>query len=268
MYWLHTDETNVGRGHGKFFIYGGLVTTPKQMTEAHARVEQIRRKYGFSKSDTFKFDTNTRPKSISIADCTSAKKEAIAATADLDIKMIVTAVHHAVAKNKSDDDRGIWALQNLCSHFNFRYLEPQSIYGAVCVDRLPERYSYKQFEAMFRAEIDFGKAKFNLPRIIHYSATSEGASHINSLVDITLGSFRYCANAAFSENQRQKEVAKEIGPQLSQILWTGHSSNTTYVHNGIKLYPKDWQRDLYSGAILSDYKKLLNEMKRVVLPDS
>lgn len=266
MYWLHTDETNVGRNSGKFFIYGGLVSTVTQMVGAHHKVEAIRKKYGYRSGDSFKFDTNKRPTSVSVTDCTAAKQEAMRAVADLGIQMIVTAVHHDVAKNKTDDERGIWALQNLSLHFNSRYLRPIREFGALCVDRLPDHYAYSQFDAMFRSQIDFGSSKLELPNIIHYSATSHGASHINSLVDITLGGFRYCANAAFSEDARQKSAAQKIGPQLSKILWTGHQQ-TQYTTNGIKIYPKKWN-ELHSTAILSDYKTLLREMERMILPGS
>jgi hypothetical protein len=264
LYWLHTDETNADRKQGRFFIYGGLVATADQMANAHEMVCDIRGRYGFRPSDSLKFHTRSRPADVSHEDWTSAKSDAISGAANLGMKMIVTVVHHDIAAKKSDETRAVWALENLAHHFGHRFLSKHGSFGAICIDRLPESYSYPQLERMFRSELEINGSPREIPGVIHYSVTTEGASHINSLVDICLGSFRFCANAVFEDSERKETIACEMFPTLSQLIWadeTGPDGTTRFVGNGIKYFPVDLQK-IYSNRIRSDYVLLLKELAR------
>ena len=55
VYWFHTDETNLDRSQGTFFIYGGLVMTPEQMTEVHHAVRDLRAAYKYEPGDDSNF---------------------------------------------------------------------------------------------------------------------------------------------------------------------------------------------------------------------
>jgi hypothetical protein len=97
MHWFVTDETNVERNQGDFFIYGGLVLTDDQMVGLHEAVRDIRARYGYAPGDTFKFAANTRPSQVSIEEARQAKQDALLAAEGLGVRLIVYVVLHAIA---------------------------------------------------------------------------------------------------------------------------------------------------------------------------
>lgn len=264
MHWLHTDETNLEPSQGTFFIYGGLIATPEQMVGAHTLVRDIRSKFGFRPQDSFKFQTASRPKHISIEDCSEAKREAITGACSLGIKMMAYVVHHQITKSKSKDKKTEFALNALLSHFDLRYLAEKEAFGAVCIDRLPESFSYKYLENIFRQGVNVDGRTVPLDRILHYSITSEGASHMNSLVDLTLGGLRYCANACFGEGK--PEVAAKILPPIADMMWSKpkEGGGRQIGDHGFVAYPKN----IRVPHLAEDYTKLREALSEYSIPQS
>ncbi|UPW03090.1 hypothetical protein M1C57_15575 [Rhodococcus pyridinivorans] len=258
MYWLHTDETNLEPNQGTFFIYGGLIATPDQMVGAHTLVQQVRAKYGFTQGDSFKFQTASRPNRISIDDWSAAKAEAIEGAYKLGIKMMAYVVHHQIARNKTKDEKIEFALNALLAHFDLRFLAAKDAYGAVCLDRLPEKFSYPYLEDMFRNGVNVEGRQVALNRVMHYSVTSEGASHINTLVDLTLGGLRYCANACFGNGK--PEVAANILPPISKMMWstTAPDGRLQIRDYGFLAYPKE----VRAANLKKDYETLRADLGR------
>lgn len=260
VYWLHTDETNTELSQSKFFIYGGLIATPDQMVEAHDRVVTIRSKYGFLDTDQFKFHTRSRPTQLSIEDWTAAKAEAIKAVGDIGMRMLVYLVNHGVAKGKSDEVKLTWAMNALVAHFGMRFLSQTDSYGAVSIDRLPESFSYDHLESLFIAGVTMGTRTEKIPRVIHYSVTSVGASHMNSLVDITLGAFRFCVNIA-SGSSGNPDRALEIMSGIRTILWSKESDpDAGQIRDyGLILYPKD----VRAPHLSKEYESLVENLNKL-----
>lgn len=218
MFWLITDETNVEPQPGRFFIYGGLIMTPEQMSGAHEAIQEIRQKYGFSDADDFKFETRSRPQAMTIEKWTSAKREAITAAENLGITLIIYVVLHDIAGNKSVTQITEWAPNSVVAHFDMRFLAEKMSYGAVCIDRVDEKFGYRYLSSKFQEGIKLpGRSPEKLRRIIHYSISCNGASHVSSLVDIVLGGMRYAVNTAGGVGK--EELAKEILPPIARMMW-------------------------------------------------
>lgn len=94
MYWFHVDETNIEPSQGTFMIHGGLVMTAEQMQQAHDLIQQIRSEYGYKPSDSFKFQTKSRPDDIEVPRWSESKNRALVGAAQLGIDMLVLVTHH------------------------------------------------------------------------------------------------------------------------------------------------------------------------------
>jgi hypothetical protein len=240
MYWLVTDETNVEPGQGRFFIYGGLIMTPEQMLKAHEAIQDIRMKYGFSDTDDFKFETRSRPQSMTVEKWTRAKGEAIAAAEKLGATLVIYVVLHDIARNKPKTQITEWALNSVVAHFDMRFLTEKMSYGMVCIDRVDEKFGYRYLSSKFQEGIELPDGRTaKLARIIHYSISCNGASHISSLVDIVLGGMRYSVNTAGGVGK--EELAREILPPISRMMWHAVKPDGSWQVGGYGFlqYPKD-----------------------------
>ena len=240
MYLFFTDETNVDPHQGKFFIYGGLILTPEQLGQAHGAVEEVRRRYGYLDTDSFKFQTASRPKQLTVEEFTAAKAEVVAAANRLGIRMIIYVVLHDIAKNQPTETNIEWALNSVLADFDMRFLSDHNSYGTVCIDRLPEKFSYDYLKSKFQGGVTLPDGRNpRLSRIVHYSVSSDGASHVSSLVDIALGGVRYCVNAAGGIGK--EPIAKAMFPNLAQMLWHKTTAEGTRQVGGYGFiqYPKN-----------------------------
>lgn len=216
---LFTDETNVTDKEGDFFIYGGLAMTPEAAAKLHAAVEQIRQKYGFRDGDQFKFQTKSRPAQVSIEDFAKAKAEANQAILEHGAIVVIYVVLHQLARNQTVETMTEWALNSLLYHFDSNFLSEKNDVGTVCIDRLDPGQAYAYMKDKFANGVTFAPsgAKVKLRRVIHYSMSSDGASHLSSLTDIALGSVRYAVN--FATGQGKEEVARNVLQPVAEAMW-------------------------------------------------
>jgi hypothetical protein len=222
LYWFHIDETNTTVKDGEFFIVGGLVLNGQQIMQADLAIDAIRKIYGFQPTDPFKFTTHSKPQHVSRENFALAKEAAICLLEPLGIKMIVYVVLHDIAKNKSTHEATSMALNSLLAHFDLRFLEQHNSKGVVCIDRLDDKFAFKYLQDKHQGGVVFVDGhEQELERIMHYSMTSDGASHLSSLVDIALGAFRYCVNLSNKPDKVEKiEVANRMLRPLSKALWS------------------------------------------------
>jgi hypothetical protein len=155
VYWFHTDETNLDRSQGTFFIYGGLVMTPEQMAEVHHAVRDLRAAYKYEPGDDFKFHTKSRPSQITIDTWTESKAAILSGTADIGIDMIVYVVHHGIAANQPVEKRMKYALNATVTKFDMGYLAAKNEVGVVCVDRLDAKFGYDYCGNAFSSWLSF-----------------------------------------------------------------------------------------------------------------
>lgn len=239
MYWLFTDETNTTDKEGDFFIYGGVIVTPDTAGKLHAAVEQIRHKYGYKDGDQFKFQTKSRPPHVSVEDFAAAKAEANRALLDHGAIVLIYVVLHDVARNQTIETMTEWALNTLLYHFDVNFLGQINDVGAVCIDRLDPNQAYSYMKDKFANGVTFPNgAKVKLRRVIHYSMSSDGASHLSSLADIALGSMRYAVN--FATGQGREDVARKVLQPVAAAMWHKVAPDGSHTVDGYGFlrYPK------------------------------
>lgn len=255
VHWLHLDETNATIGDGPFFIFGGLIMTPDQAVAIHGDVEEIRQRFNFQPNDSFKFQTASRPAQVSVEDFGHAKRDAIEILIKREVPMVVYVVLHKIAVGGVEENTQM-ALNVLLAHFNFRYLMPIDGLGMVTVDRLPGNSAFEHMQERFSEGISLpGGRQERLSSIMHVSFSADRMSHLASLVDITLGSFRYCVNAAFG--QGKAEVAAEMMSPLGRALWHEELSGVHQIGGrGYLPYPLEVRSVVYQSAYEELSKRL------------
>lgn len=255
MHWYVTDETNNNFVSGNFFIYGGLVLTDEQVLLVTDAVAEIRQKYGYVRGDSFKFHTRSRPAAVSISDSKKAKKELVETLERLGVRMIVYVILHDIAKAQSDEVRMNWALNTVTWAYH-RLLEMESARGFFMMDRADEQHAH--LAELFQLGIDIdGKRVPVDDRVIGLGMTSDNASHLSSAVDIALGGFRYCVNAAVGDGS--EAVAADILPPLARMIWSHEVGGVKYVRNfGFHSMPKGTIKSTRFATIYDGLYQKLN----------
>lgn len=206
------DETNKDVGDDGFFIVGGLVFTDEQAIKTHQGIEEIRKKHGFLSTDKLKFQTKSRPKTMTAATQTAAKSDVIELLRSLEVPMITTIGLNAIVKANGDRNRMALALNTLTLSF-LQYLDIKQEYGEIILDRDDSMIDH--LRKIFQEQL-----LWRMPRdkIVLLGSTSDGLSHLSSAVDIALGGLRYCVNTK-AETDRDKTVARALLSPLAKMLW-------------------------------------------------
>lgn len=259
MYLLLTDETNLNAGGNvKFFSYGGLIVPMAKLPELHARIADIRKANGYLPADRLKFDTNARPKHVSVATATSTKRDVIAACTACDCKFIAYVILHAIARNTPLEKTIQWGADHVIGKFNF-FLQCQNTHGIVAMDRLPDGVEFDYLSNKFIGGLTLQEDEsVELDRIVLFSSTCINASHLTSAMDIVLGSWRYCIN-----NPMNTSAAKAMMAELTKLIWCVKEGKDIYAfEKGLVIRPKEVKRDDYRtqyDALLAHVNTLIDD---------
>ena len=233
MHLMFGDEADHEAGRAKFIVYGGLIVESAQATVLSGRIAEIRRQYGFQPGDPLKFATRSRPPHVTANQHTDAKQQVLAAALEVGAVFTAYAALHALIVNREAEDRVKFAANTVLGSYN-RYLERADSYGIALMDRMPLEHEHRYFHEKFQQGLVMpdGRA-VALDRILAFAATSDGASHLSSVADIVLGSFRYCVN------EPERDVAgRALYPQVARLLWTvQHQGQARFEGWGLNLRP-------------------------------
>jgi hypothetical protein len=216
VHYFITDETNKDFVDRKFFIYGGLVITDEQVLQVDAEAIRIRTKYGYQAGDSFKFHTRSRPAQVTVPDAKLAKQEFVESLERIGVRMIVYVILHNIARSQTDEVRMNWALNTVTWAFH-RLIARENAGGFVLIDRDDTQYAHLANMFQLGLTMPDGRVISVAGRIKLFGQTADNLSHLSSAVDITLGAFRYCVNAAGGDGL--EVVAQDILPPLSRMIW-------------------------------------------------
>lgn len=237
MYMLITDETNVNQSpDADFFIYGGIFLTPDQAVSIDQDVKEIRRRYNLAPTDDLKFDTRSRPDHIDAATHKTIKNDVIEACLSAKVRFIAYLVLHSIAANPKTT--GPWALNSVLFSFN-KFLKSNDTHGIVAIDRLPESaLAYTMLKEKFQVGLTIWSGEtVCVDRVLMYSTTCNGASHLSSAVDITLGSFRWVVNNR-KKDLKNVEVPATMLKNIAHMMHYRESNGTRYIRDyGLILRP-------------------------------
>ncbi|MCG0238670.1 MAG: hypothetical protein L6E13_05340 [Firmicutes bacterium] len=262
VYALFCDETNLNQNDQvKFFIYGGVFFPVEILPEMHQRVENIRRDAGYRPTDIFKFNVAERPQHISPETATEAKRRVLNLCADLNVRFIAYVVHHEIAAQQGQERTVSWAADHVIRRFH-DFLERENSYGIVVTDKLPFKNNWQYLARKFQEGLKYHNGTVHrLDRITLFASTVIGASHASSVIDIVLGSFRYCVNAP-----PDSQPAREILPQVVRLMWCEEHPNGTrnarergLILRPVKVRNPDHKRD---------YDMLLDKLRHLLISQS
>lgn len=253
LFLLFTDETNTVADSDRgsvFFVYGGLIIPSEKIINLHVGIELIRTTYNFKKEDSFKFDSNKRPKHISPEDYSKAKFEVIDLCISTGCKFIAYVVHHGIAKSQPLDKHLLWGADAVIEKFN-KFLLESNANGIVMIDRIANKGEYNYLVKKFSTGLVYSEERqVALDRIIVYSSTCNNASHASSAMDIVLGAFRYCLNSG-----KNSDTEKVIMKSLVRLIWGDltEAGDLAPLEKGLILRPMD----VFVPKYKTDYEGIL-----------
>lgn len=223
MHLLLTDETNLEPdGDRKFFVYGGLFFPIERLEDLDRGVTDVRERHGYSPDDVLKFSTNARPDHVSHEEATEAKREVVSLCQDLGCRFIAYVIHHNIATGR--ENLILRAANHVVGRFH-RFLMKASDLGICVVDNLPVDRGFQYLEEKFRRGLDRHIGGYApVDRIKLFAATTGGASHASSAMDIVLGTFRYCVN-----NPDRTEVTPQMFESVTRLMWGVDVRGTKHV---------------------------------------
>lgn len=225
MLLMYADEADREQNRGqKFFVYGAIFVDSARAWALHQAVEQVRDAHGFTSGDSLKFATNSRPAQVSREEHTAAKAAVLGLAAEHGVQFCAYVMLHELARNQGHEELVQWGANTLLGKFNEYCAARPDGHGIVMFDRMPIAHEHRYFKEKFTVGLTFpGGRNRRLDRIVGYASTCDSASHLSSVTDVVLGSFRYCVN------EPERDIAgRAMLPSVARLMW--HRE-----HNGRKL---------------------------------
>jgi hypothetical protein len=227
VYVLLTDETNQQPSErARFFIYGGVFFPADALPDLHDLVEEIRDDTGFNRDDELKFDTRSRPEHVTRQQHTTAKRRLLEGCAELDVQFVASLVLHEIARTRTLDQLVGWGANTVLLTFQ-KFLDRNEERGICMADRLPFAHGHHYLEETFQQGLLMGNRRRVLDRVLLLAETTQRESFVSSVVDVILGSFRYCVNER--ENERAVAAMRRMLPAVVQMMWSHRVDDTIYV---------------------------------------
>jgi hypothetical protein len=213
MYLMFGDEADADQGRGqRFFVYGAVFINSAATEYLHDGIQRLRERFGYGDRDSLKF--SGCPKGMSLQQHTEIKKEVVRLARNHDAVFCGYAISHAIAKGQTHDNLVLFGANTLLGKFN-EFLADKRDVGIALVDRMPVGNPYQYLKDKFQIGLELSNGVTRkLEKLIGYASTCDGASHLASLADILVGSFRHCVN------EPERDIANAaIFPTLIRVMW-------------------------------------------------
>ncbi len=215
MYVMYADEADQD-GSKEFLIYASVFFPSDQLLKIHKGMIAIRRKYGFKPKDKLKFSPGGVSKDITRQAHTDAKNAVLRLAATHHCKACCYITPHVIAKGQPHDKRLKFGINTLLMKFDQFLRENGNAPGVVKFDRTTDFKQEQYFKEIFETGILFhlSQKTYQLGNIVSIDNTLNGTSHLASLTDIVVGSFRFVIN-----EPNKDLVGVKLLQMLSNILW-------------------------------------------------
>jgi hypothetical protein len=254
-----TDESNLdGSESHQFFVYGGIFIDVERVGALCRRVEEIRSNYGYVETDVFKCAVSSRPNQVSQEDFNRSKQDLIDACFVLGARFIVNITSKRMVAKQKDSQVVSWAADYALGRFHYYLLDNDRL-GMVLMDTLPfqgpKKYLVDKFGIGLNLEASKETRKLN--KIISYSFSVAGSSHLASVGDIVLGTFRYCLNNIGGE------VCARVFKHVGRLIWGTRppDGKDTYLGYGLIIRPNRERLSKDEVEILDRLIVLIEESK-------
>ncbi len=217
--------------------------------QLHVAVENIRNKYGYRPEDSFKYARSDKPVHIDNNTFNNAKSEALDLFGVCGVTIVLYACHHLIAENRSPEEKFQWGCNALLWVVQ-GFLEECGEHALVMQDRHPVGNEFAYYKERFRQSNRFTLDKHKLRNIVGFGSTCDGASHLSSLCDIALGSYRFCLN-----HQDKNIVNGILMPKLLAATWGFPEP----IGKGFSLFPR---RAVYKRECVQDYQGIRDHVAK------
>ena len=187
------DEVDADQGRGqKFFVYGAAFINSSIAEYLHEGIQRLRERFGYGPRDSLKF--SGCPRGITTDQHREIKKEVVKLARNNDVMFCGYAISHAIAKGETRDNLVLFGANTILGKYN-EFLAEKNDVGFVLVDRMQVGNPYPYLKDKFQVglELQNGGTR-KLEKVVGFASTCDGASHLASLADILVGSFRHCIN--------------------------------------------------------------------------
>jgi hypothetical protein len=251
MYLMFADEADRERDRGqRFFVYGAVFIDAVHALALHADVEAARQRKGFRPTDSLKFADSTRPEALSRDHHREIKAEIMEIAHARGVKFCAYAMLHEMARDRTHEELVQWGANTLLGKFNeFCSLRPNG-HGLAFFDRMPIAHEHRYLREKFTIGLTFPNgAERRLEKVIALASTCDGASHLASVADIVLGSFRYCVN------EPDRDIAgRQMYPNIVRLMWKRDVNGRSVLREyGLVLRPQniaaEQHRQEYAGLL-------------------
>ena len=215
MFLMLADEADAEQGKGqRFFVYGAVFVQADNIKVLSDTVETIRKQAGLKPTDSFKFADKSRPENVTKEAFREAKSKVLDLAAKYGTVFCAYAILHELAGNQTHKDLVLFGANTLLGKFNEYLGMYKETFGMVLFDRIPVEHPYRYLQQKFQVGLTFPDGKTRrLERIMGLASTCDGASHLASIADILVGSFRYCVN------EPDKDIAgRAMFPKLVKVM--------------------------------------------------
>lgn len=237
--------------NGDFLIYGGLIVDADAVLSLTQKIWKIREKYGIDREEKLKF--NPGPSHLNHQQFLSLKSELVTASIEAGCKFLVYNVLHELVKDADLGRRN--GINEICLNFSY-ILKNDDTCGLILIDRFNDKGN--KIEGHLTEKFAVGlkglphSEKFPLDRVVGLHYTAIGQSHLPSLIDIILGSYRFALNCHCRDKPEHFETSKAILDLLAP-LFPMDKEETCIPRMGISFSPLDVRvpkfRQKYSDAI-------------------
>lgn len=213
MWLMIADEADQGGGKD-FLIFGGVFFPFSELQNLHYGVVRLRKKYGFADGDQLKSSPTTRPSQIKPEDHAKIKNEILDLAHEKGCKICCYAILHDIAQGESHENKLKFGTNTLLGKFN-QFLKENLANGGVAFFDHSEDYNQDNFlRESFQLGGKVEEERYHYDRIVSISSVKNGQSHLCSITDIVVGSFRFVAN----EPDKDK-VGKILTKSLTRMMW-------------------------------------------------
>lgn len=245
MLFLYCDETNMECRDGDFLLYGGLIVHSEKILSLSKSIDRLRTEYSVPRDYKLKF--NPGPSKMAHTDFIALKAKATQLCVEHECRFIVYMISHNIATSPDEARRN--GINELCLNYNY-ILKKENETGMVLIDRFNDKGN--AIEAHLTEKFCVGlvglpySAEMRLENVVglHYSAI--GQSHIPSLVDIVLGSYRFAINSYTRKKPELEKTSQTILKALHPLFPKAQDTDAI-PEIGISFSPKTIKSKAYKA---------------------
>lgn len=254
MYLMYADEADHD-GSKEFLVYASVVVEATQVKSICKGIQELRGKFGLKPNEELKFSSRSKPKHLSQSDHTALKEQVLNLAIKKECRAVCYVVPHKIAGGKPVETRLKFGVHTLLSSFD-RFLGENGQKAGIAVFDFADEYK----QAAYFSELQAGGVprsdgrKSQLKNVVAIHQTHKIQSHLSSMADVVVGSFRFVMNEPTKD-----KVGTILYKSLAQIMWSDPRKKELYFENrGLCIRPKE----IKSPKIQADVETLKIRLKK------